>query len=60
MNLDELKDGDLKVPHPDGDLTIKLPLNVDTSKPLRVRGKGFKNEGVGDLIINQYLRFNRG
>lgn len=59
MNLDELKDGDLKVPHPDGDLTIKLPLNVDTSKPLRVRGKGFKNEGVGDLIINQYLRFNR-
>ena len=60
MNMEELKEGNLKIPHPDGNLSIKLPINVDTSKPLRVRGKGFKNEGVGDLIVNQFLKFNRG
>jgi len=60
MNMEELKEGNLKIPHPDGDLSIKLPINVDTSKPLRVRGKGFKNERVGDLIVNQFLKFTRG
>lgn len=59
MNLDELKDGNIKVPHPDGELFIKLPTNIDTSKPLRVKSRGFKNEVVGDLIINQFLKFVR-
>jgi len=47
------------IPHPDGDLTIKYPKNIDTSKPLRVKGKGFKGQYTGDLLINQYLKYYR-
>ena len=28
--------------------------------PLRVKGKGFKYQPQGDLLINQYLKYNRG
>lgn len=59
LNLDDLKKGDLVVPHPDGQLALKLPKNIDTSKPLRVKSKGFKNGVNGDLIVNQYVRYNR-
>jgi len=47
------------IPHPDGELNIKLPKVMDTSKPLRVRGKGFKLDQIGDLLINQIVRFER-
>ena len=60
MTLDELQNGELKIPHPDGELIVKLPNNIDTSKPLRVKSKGFKIDVVGDLMINQYLRYSRG
>ena len=59
FNLDDLKKETFTIPHPDGNLTLKLPKSIDTSKPLRVRGKGFKNGGVGDLLINQYVKFER-
>jgi hypothetical protein len=32
---------------------------MDTSKPLRVKGKGFKVDQIGDLMINQIVRFVR-
>jgi len=59
MNLEDLSLGNINVPHPDGDLTIKLPKNIDTSIPLRVKSKGFKLESVGDLIVNQHVRYQR-
>jgi len=59
MNLDNLQTGNLSVPHPDGELTIKLPKNIDTSIPLRVKSKGFRLESVGDLIVNQYVKYKR-
>jgi len=59
LNLDDIKNGNLNVPHPDGELNVKLPKKIDTSIPLRVKSKGFKYNTVGDLIINQYLRFDR-
>jgi molecular chaperone DnaJ len=59
MNLEDLSSGNINVPHPDGDLTIKLPKNIDTSIPLRVKSKGFKLESVGDLIVNQHVRYQR-
>jgi hypothetical protein len=40
-------------------LSIKLPKIMDTSKPLRVKGKGFKVDQIGDLMINQIVRFVR-
>ena len=42
----------LEVPHPSSKINIPLPEVLDTEKPLRVRGKGFKIQNVtGDLYI---------
>ena len=59
LNYEDLTKGDINIPHPDGELNIKLPKLFDSSKPLRVRGKGFKNGQIGDLLINQIVRFDR-
>jgi len=59
MTLDELKQGSFNVPHPDGMMNVKMPKKVDTSLPLRVKAKGFRLDTVGDLMINQYVRFDR-
>jgi len=59
MTLEDLTSGNLLVPHPDGELNVKLPKNIDTSIPLRVKSKGFKLESVGDLIVNQYVKYKR-
>lgn len=59
MSLEDLNSGNINVPHPDGELNIKLPKNIDTSIPLRVKSKGFKLESVGDLIVNQYIKYQR-
>lgn len=59
MTLDDLNNGNLDIPHPDGLLNIKLPRNIDTSIPLRVKSKGFKLDSVGDLIVNQYVKYQR-
>ena len=56
MTLDELNSGEIKIPHPNGDLSLKLPKSIDTSKALRVKSKGFRLDTVGDLIVNQYLK----
>lgn len=59
FNLDDFKNENFLIPHPDGDLKISFPKNIDTSRPLRIKGKGFKNDGVGDLLINQFLKYSR-
>jgi molecular chaperone DnaJ len=59
FDLDDLKEDSFSIPHPDGELTIKFPKKFDTSKPLRVKGKGFKLETNGDLLINQFVKYDR-
>lgn len=59
MTLENITGDQIVIPHPDGDLNVKLPKSIDTSKPLRVKGKGFRNELLGDLIINQFLKFDK-
>jgi DnaJ-class molecular chaperone len=59
MSIENLNEGTINIPHPDGSLTITLPKTVDTSIPLRVKLKGFRLETVGDLIVNQYIRHKR-
>jgi len=59
FDLDGLKKERFVIPHPDGDISIKFPPLFDTSKPLRLKSKGFKNEVIGDLLINQHVRFER-
>lgn len=59
FTLKDLEKDSFEIPHPDGSMTIKYPKEIDTSKPLRVKGKGFKIENGGDLLINQYLKYSR-
>lgn len=59
LNLDDLTMGNLRVPHPDGELSVKMPKKVDTSIPLRVKSKGFRLDTIGDLMINQFVKFDR-
>ena len=59
LNYEQLSLDNIEIPHPDGILSIKLPEIFDTSKPLRVKNKGYKNDGGGDLIINLDVKFKR-
>lgn len=59
ITIEDLKEGTINIPHPEGSLSVKLPKNVDTSIPLRVKLKGFKLETIGDLIVNQFVRYKR-
>jgi len=56
FNLDELKTESFIVPHPSGDLSIKMPPVFDTSIPLRVKSKGYNN---GELYIKMFVKFTR-
>lgn len=59
MNLQEIQKESFEIPHPLGTLTIKLPEEFDTSKPLRVKSKGYQTDYVGDLIIYLNVKFKR-
>ncbi len=44
------------VPHPNGELTVNAPTSFDTSKPLRLKGKGYNG---GDMFIKLFVKFDR-
>lgn len=56
LNLDEVLQDKFTIPHPDGDLNINAPNVFDTSKPLRLKGKGFPG---GDMYVKLNLRFQK-
>lgn len=56
MNLEEVQKDKYIVPHPTGELKIDSPRTIDTSRPLRLRGKGFNG---GDMYVKLILKFNR-
>jgi len=56
LGLDELQSEKYKIPHPDGELQITAPKTFDSSKPLRLRGKGYKG---GDMYVKLYVKFER-
>jgi molecular chaperone DnaJ len=57
FNKDELNNEKCSIPHPMGELLITLPKVFDTSKPLRVKSKGYN--GIGDLYVDLIVRFER-
>lgn len=59
FDLERLKTDSFIVPHPDGHIEIKMPADFDTSKPLRVKGKGFNTNGVGDLFVKLIVKFRK-
>lgn len=60
MSLEDFNKEYIEVNHPSGPLSVKLPEEVDTTKPLRVKGKGFRNEGIGDFYLKMFVRHKRG
>jgi DnaJ-class molecular chaperone len=56
LNYDDIKKDSYLIPHPHGDINVTAPKIFDTSRPLRVRGKGF---GGGDMYINLHVRVDR-
>jgi molecular chaperone DnaJ len=59
LNLEDLSNDSLEIPHPSGSISIKIPEDFDTSKPLRVKSKGFRGNGVGDLFVKLFVKFKR-
>jgi molecular chaperone DnaJ len=57
FDLESLKSDSVTVPHPLGNISIKLPNEFDTSKPLRVKSKGYHN--TGDLYIKLFVKFKK-
>jgi molecular chaperone DnaJ len=57
FDLTTIKSDKVMIPHPLGEISIKLPEEFDTSKPLRVKGKGYHNRG--DLYIKLFVKFKR-
>lgn len=58
LTLDNLNSDNIFIPYPTGELSIQLPKDIDTNKPLRVKGKGFETE-QGDLYINLNFKHTR-
>ena len=56
LNLEDLKKDKYNIPHPDGELRIDSPKTFDTSKPLRLRGKGYNG---GDMYLKLNVKFER-
>lgn len=50
--LNLLIDDEMTIKHPEGEIIIKLPKEVNTDKPLRIIGKGYKTiQGNGNFYI---------
>lgn len=58
MSIDELNNDNIEIPHPHGAIKINLPDTVDTSVPLKVRGKGYQNER-GDMYVKLHVKHKR-
>jgi len=60
LDYKQLTDENYNIPHPNGELSIKIPDEIDTTKPLRIKHKGYTFDNfTGDLIINLNVKFNR-
>jgi len=56
LNLNEIQSDKFIIPHPDGDLSMTAPKIFDSSKPLRLRGKGYPG---GDMYVKLNVKFER-
>lgn len=56
LNYDELKKDSYTIPHPHGELNVNAPKQFDSSRPLRLKGKGFNG---GDMYVKLNVKFDR-
>jgi molecular chaperone DnaJ len=57
FDLKTIREDKISIPHPLGIISISLPDEFDTSKPLRIKGKGYHDRG--DLYIKLFVKFKR-
>ena len=56
MNFEQANKEKYIIPHPSGELVVSSPPIIDTSRPLRLKGKGFNG---GDMYVKLVLKFAR-
>lgn len=56
LGYNDLLNDNYVVPHPDGELKVTAPPQFDSSKPLRIRSKGFNG---GDFYIKLNVKFDK-
>jgi molecular chaperone DnaJ len=56
LNLEEVKQDTFTIPHPNGNLIMNALKTFDTSKPLRLRGKGYPG---GDMFVKLHVKFDK-
>jgi molecular chaperone DnaJ len=56
LDYTQLMDEKYKIPHPDGEISVTSPKYFDTSKPLKVRGRGYNN---GDMYVKLNVKFEK-
>ena len=56
LNLEEIQHDRFTIPHPNGDLVMNALPIFDSSKPLRLKGKGYHG---GDMYVKLNVKFNR-
>jgi molecular chaperone DnaJ len=57
FNYEELRLDSFEIPHPEGKLSVKMPDEFNSNRPLRIKGKGFLNQG--DLFIKTHVKFKK-
>ena len=56
LSLEDLSQDHLLIKHPKSDLRVDIPNDFDSSKPLRLKGKGY---GAGDMYVKLHVKFDR-
>lgn len=56
LSLEDLKSDKYSIPHPDGEVVVSAPKIFDSSKPLRLRGRGYNG---GDMYVKMHVKFER-
>lgn len=56
LGLEDLKNDNVVIKHPTSELRIDIPLEFDSSKPLRLKGKGYNG---GDMYVKLHVKLDR-
>ena len=56
LSVNDVNKDSLDIPHPNGVINIKLPNEIDTRKPLRIKGKGYHGQ---DFYIRLFFTHKR-
>jgi molecular chaperone DnaJ len=56
LDYTQIKNPTYIIPHPNGNLNMSAPKIFDSSKPLRLKGKGYNG---GDMYVKLHVKFER-